>query len=131
MAEDVAVNEPVAEATETTAGVAEHHDAHDHHSDTTILFGRELPYPIYTVVFFALAILTFTEVILAELLSEIEVVKIPILLGIATAKALLVVIFYMHLKDDSRIFALTLAIPVGIALLSVFFLLSVPHTGGY
>lgn len=111
------------------------HAAHDAHammlSDTTTLFGRELPYPIYTLVFFALGVLTLTEVILAELLMDVEVVKVPVLLGIATAKALLVVIFYMHLNTDSRVFALTLFIPVGIALLSTLFLLSVPHSASY
>jgi cytochrome c oxidase subunit 4 len=104
-------------------------DMHLH--DTTVIFGRELPYPIYTVVFLALGALTLIEVVIAELLINVEVVKIPILLGLATAKAMLVVIFYMHLNTDSRVFALTLAVSVGIALLALLFLISVPPTAGY
>lgn len=102
--------------------------AHDAHGDTTVLFGRELPFPIYTVVFIGLAILTLIEVILAEVISGD--IKIPILVAIAVAKAYLVVYYYMHLNTDSRVFALTLALPVGIALLSALFLFAVP-SGSY
>lgn len=98
--------------------------AHDAHGETTVILGRELPFPIYTVVFIGLAILTLIEVILAELIYGD--IKIPILVAIAVAKAYLVVYYYMHLNTDSRIFALTLALPVGIALLSALFLLAVP-----
>ncbi|NJL57394.1 cytochrome C oxidase subunit IV family protein [bacterium] len=98
------------------------------HGDTTILFGRELPVPIYTAVFGALALLTVLEVLIAEIITSD--VKIPFLLGIAIAKALLVVLFYMHLREDSRLFALALVLPLAIATLSGLFLLAVP-TGGY
>jgi caa(3)-type oxidase subunit IV len=93
------------------------------HAETSKLFGREFPYPIYTVVFFMLAILTAAEVILSEVLSGIETLKIAVLLGIAAAKATLVVVFYMHLNHDSRLFALAFIVPVGISLLSLLFLL--------
>jgi caa(3)-type oxidase subunit IV len=104
--------------------------AHDHHGDTIAIFGLELPYPLYTVIFFALGALTIIEVLFAEIFYSVEAIKIPVLLGIAFAKASLVVIFYMHLNTDSRIFALTLAVPLGIALLSTLFLLSIP-AGSY
>lgn len=111
--------------------ITEHASGHDElHSDETVLFGRTFPFPIYTLVFFGLAILTITEVIMAELLGGIEPVKVVVLLGIAIAKALLVVIYYMHLNTDSRIFAISLAVPVGIALLSTLFLVAIP-SGGY
>lgn len=97
------------------------------HGDTTMLFGRELPVPIYTAVFGALALLTLLEVIIAEVITSD--VKIPFLLGIAVAKALLVVLFYMHLREDSRLFALVLIFPLAIATLSGLFLLAVPSTG--
>jgi len=97
--------------------------AHHGHDDTTVLFGQELPFPIYTVIFFGLGILTLIEVVMAEIISSD--VKIPLLIGIAVAKAFLVVYYYMHLNTDSRIFAITLALPVMIAVLSALFLFAV------
>lgn len=93
------------------------------HAEKSKLFGREFPFPIYTVVFFILGALTVIEVVLAEVLSGMETLKIALLLGIATAKASLVVIFYMHLNHDSRLFAVAFLVPVGISLLSLLFLL--------
>jgi cytochrome c oxidase subunit 4 len=93
-------------------------------SDTTELFGRVIPLPVYTVVFGALAVLTLLEVGVSQLPHGF--LTIPLLLGIATAKAGLVVWFYMHLNHDSRIFALTLAIPMIMVVLATFFLMIVP-----
>lgn len=104
-----------------------HHDTHDNH-DVTVIFGRTLNMPVYTAVFGALAILTVLEVIVAELFADPNI-RIPLLLGMAVVKAGLVMYFYMHLREDSRIFAAAILIPVGIALLSVLFLLAVPATG--
>ena len=107
------------------------HEAHagaHAHSDTTVLFGREYPFPIYTMVFFALGALTIFEVLFAELFYG--GFAIAVLMGIAIVKAGLVVYYYMHLNTDSRVFAVTLALPVLIALLSALFLLAVP-TGNY
>ncbi|MEQ8676459.1 MAG: cytochrome C oxidase subunit IV family protein [Aggregatilineales bacterium] len=100
--------------------------AHDAHGDVTVWFGREFPFPVYTMVFGLLAVATLIEVILAELIGSD--LKIPILLGIAIVKAGLVVWYYMHLNHDSRVFALTLALPLIIALLSALFLMGVDPT---
>jgi cytochrome c oxidase subunit 4 len=101
--------------------------AHGDHvpSDTVELFGRTITVMggIYTVVFGALAVLTLIEVLLGSLAGDW---RIPILVAIAVCKAALVVLFYMHLRSDSRIFAIVLAIPLGIALVSMIFLLGVP-----
>jgi hypothetical protein len=35
----------------------------------------------------------------------------------------------MHLKEDSRLFAWAILIPAAVAMLSLFFLMAVPHTG--
>lgn len=104
------------------------HDAlsHDPYSNTTVWFGQEFPLPVYTMVFSLLALFTLLEVITAELISSD--IKIPFLLGIAIIKAGLVVWYYMHLNHDSRIFAITLILPLIIALLSSLFLLSIPTT---
>ncbi|HRF96584.1 MAG TPA: cytochrome C oxidase subunit IV family protein [Aggregatilineales bacterium] len=113
----------------------EHTESHTHddHAETlaptTKILGATLPMPLYTTVFVILAVLTVTEVLLAEAIEGD--IKIPLLLGIAVAKGALVVMFYMHLKTDSRAFALAFLVPLILAILSTLFLLSVPSTGGY
>ncbi len=106
-------------------------ETHAHHGDTTTLFGRTFDIPIYTAVFMALGVLTVLEVMLAELLGGIEPLKIAVLLGIALAKAGLVVVFYMHLNTDSRVFAITLALPVFLLAIVAVYLVAIPSTGGY
>jgi caa(3)-type oxidase subunit IV len=101
------------------------HKAHAHHDDdTTVVMGRELPFPIYTVVYGALALLTIIEVGLSQLPHGF--LTIPLLLLIALFKAGLVVWFYMHLKTDSRIFAITLLLPVVMVVIATLFLMIVP-----
>ena len=56
--------------------------------------------PNYVGVFGALAILTAIEVGVTYL----PVPRIPVLVPLAIAKAALVVLFYMHLKFDRRVF---------------------------
>ena len=105
------------------AEVSRVHD--NHHSDTVNLMGYEITVPggIYTVVFAALGILTLIEVLIGSGDSSGLVV---VLLAIAAAKAALVVLFYMHLRTDSRIFALVLLLPLAITLISVLYLLTTP-----
>lgn len=91
---------------------------------TTTIRGRVIPLPIYTVVFIGLGILTLIEVGISLLPHGF--LTIPLLLGIATAKAGLVVWFYMHLNHDSRIFAITLLIPFVMVILTTLFLMIVP-----
>lgn len=98
------------------------------HGDVTYLFGYTIHQPVYTVVFGVLGVLTLIEVLLAEII-QVDWLKIPVLVGLGLAKAALVVIFYMHLKDDSRVFAVALIMPLLIVILSMAFLLGVPTTG--
>lgn len=117
-----------------TADAATHHDhGHDAHAEalaeTSTIFGRTFPYPLYTVIFGALAILTVGEILLAEIFTSW--LKVVTLLVIAIIKAALVVIYYMHLKTDSKIFTLVLLVPVFIATLSLMFLLIVPYGAAY
>lgn len=114
------------------AAEAEAHDLMHHKeylSDEVELLGRRFSVPggIYTVVFGALAAATLLEVIIFELPRGF--LTIPLMLSLALMKAVLVVLFYMHLRTDSRIFALTLLIPVGVALAATLYLLAVPPTG--
>src|SRR5262245_24744599 len=82
---------------------------HHAHSDTVVLpFYGEITAPggIYTVVFGGLGILTIIEVLIAQPLDALGVpfIKVVVLLGLAIVKALLVVMFYMHLRQDNRVF---------------------------
>mgnify|MGYP001236494422 CR=1 FL=1 len=99
-----------------------------HSRSETHIFGRVIPYPLYTVVFFTLGVITIIEVVIAEVFPEGLFKTIPLVV-LSLAKAVMVVMFYMHLKEDSRIFAFTLILPLLIALVSALFLLSVPITG--
>lgn len=113
------------EMAETTqAAHDQQHAGHAEHAETTVVFGRELPFPLYTVVFLGLGVLTIIEVLVAELFTS--GVKTPILLGLAAVKAYLVVYYYMHLKTDSRFFAIALIVPLVVALVSMMFVLVTP-----
>ena len=105
------------EAYDETGG--KHYD-----TDTTVVLGRVLPFPVYTVVYGVLAILTLIEVGISQLPPGALI--IPLLLGIAFFKAGLVVWFYMHLNTDSRIFAVTLIAPLIKVLIATLFLMIVP-----
>ena len=118
------------------------HDDHSHHSNTVALLGREITVEggIYTVVFGGLAILTVIEVLSAEFLksaihdspsiaASLTTFKAVLLLALAIFKSSLVIWFYMHLKDEKRILAVVLLLPLLIAALSVMFVLAVPPTG--
>lgn len=120
-----------AAAAHTTHGAEAHHD--DAHaaflSDTTTVLGRTVTVPggIYTVVFVFLAVATVIEVIFGSFPSGL--LLIPLLLGIATVKAGLVVAYYMHLRVDSRLFLYILIVPLVLALLATLYLIAVPPTG--
>ena len=105
----------------------DHSEALSHiHSDTTVVMGREVTLPggIYTVVFIALAIITALELAIAEI-GLPGAVGIPLLVGLSIAKAVMVVMFYMHLRDDSRIFTYSLVVPLLMAVLITGFLMIV------
>ncbi len=87
-------------------------------------------HPNYVGVFIILGVLTAIEIAVSQYLAES--VRIPVLLLLAAAKAVLVALYYMHLKFDSRIFAFffvmaifLLAIPFALVLL----LVQTPLTG--
>ncbi len=94
------------------------------HGDTTEAFGITIPYPVYTVVFGALAVLTLLEVLVGT--GSEGFFRIPLLLVMAVVKAGLVVLYYMHLKADSVVYRWTLAIPLFVAIAAIFWLLVVP-----
>lgn len=109
----------------------EHALATPSHDITTInLRGRQIVInqPIYTVVFGTLAVITVVEVLFAEVFPDGFLLTL-VLVALSLCKALMVMWFYMHLKDDSRIFAFAIALPVMIALVATLFLAAVPPFG--
>lgn len=102
-------------------------DTHDYDEQFSFV-GRTFPLPVYTGVFILLGGLTLVEVLLSRL--ERSSILIVIMLALATAKAGLVVWFYMHLNKDSRIFLACLLIPFVLVILAVLFL-SIMPVGGY
>ena len=120
MSEDVQI-------TEAESHEAEHADGHGHaHSDTVVINGREMTIPggIYTVVFGVLALVTIIEVALAE--SPLpRGIEIPILSALSIAKAVIVVMYYMHIKDDSRIFIWAFGFPLAMAALIIIFVMAI------
>lgn len=115
----------IQEGIEAVMDAPAHDHADHHHGDVTVFRGKTYDIPIYTSVFLGLGMLTIIEVLIAEIITT-DVLSIPLLLGIAVVKAGLVVYYYMHLNTDSRVFALTLIIPVLIGLLSALFLFAIP-----
>ncbi|KXK18882.1 MAG: caa(3)-type oxidase subunit IV [Chloroflexi bacterium OLB15] len=96
--------------------------------DYTILFGRRINANIYVVVFGILAVVTLVEIGIAEIFLE-GIIRTVLLVGLSLAKAVLVMLFYMHLREDSKIFAAAIILPIVVGLVSVMFLLAVPSTG--
>jgi len=64
--------------------------------------------PNYLLVFVALAALTAIEVAVTYVPG---IPQAPVLLTMSLAKALLVILYFMHLRSDSRWFALVFIIP--------------------
>lgn len=63
--------------------------------------------PPYLRVFLALAVLTIIELAVSreEVVHRLPIALAPLLIALAIAKGLLIVLYYMHLKYDSRVFA--------------------------
>jgi caa(3)-type oxidase subunit IV len=69
----------------------------------------------YGVVFAVLAIFTGLEIVVGYLATLPTAIKIGLLIFLAVVKVSLVLLFFMHLKYDSRIFALPFALGVVLA----------------
>jgi len=72
-------------------------------------------HPNYVLVGIVLIVLTILEVSVIRL----PVPQLPFMLGFAIAKALLILMYFMHLKFDSRLYAVLFAYPWPLALLLV------------
>jgi cytochrome c oxidase subunit 4 len=77
------------------------HDAHQAHV---------VPVPVYVGIFLALLVLTALTVAAARI--DLGPFNTPLALGIAVAKAALVILFFMHVKYGPRLNALVIAAAV-------------------
>jgi cytochrome c oxidase subunit 4 len=77
---------------------------------------KHIPAKIYVGVFVALAVVTGIEVAITSVIPD-EGLKIIILLALAIAKASLVMMFFMHLKYDTKTYSLLLIFPLFMAIL--------------
>jgi cytochrome c oxidase subunit 4 len=59
--------------------------------------------PNYLFVFIALAVFTGIETLVSYV--QQEVIKFPTLIVLSVVKALLVLLYFMHLKSDSKVFS--------------------------
>ena len=72
--------------------------------------------PNYLIVFGILAGFTLIETLVSYV--QQEVIRLPVLLGLSAVKAVLVLLYFMHLKMDSKVFSylfiagLVLAVPL-------------------
>ena len=73
----------------------------------------------YIAVFVGLAVLTAIEVTIVLVIHP-DFSPLPILLALAAAKAALVALFFMHLKDDTKWFSLIFIFPMLLASLLIF-----------
>ena len=107
----------------TTADAhAEKADAHghDHAGDHEHKPNRKE----YWIIFVALLVLTVLEVAVAQIPGISKTLMRLSLVGMALAKAGLVALFYMHLKHETRVLRLTVAIPLATPALYAVILIS-------
>jgi cytochrome c oxidase subunit IV len=132
---EAALNQPIEaieKAVESIDDLPDQHEIEAHiasHEDAPVVFmGRTFNTNIYTFVFLALGALTLIEIVIAELLPR-GLIRTLLLVAPSIGKALLVMAFYMHLREDNRIFAAAIALPLFFITVATLFLLAVPTTG--
>lgn len=114
--------------------MSSHAASHDDHAHPTP--GLYLKVAVILFVFTALEVLAY-EVghrPTMPLHAVVEPMVVPILLVLSAAKFALVAMFYMHLKQDSRLFTNLFVWPILIAavvILSLILLISLWHKASY
>ncbi len=120
-----ATAEPVAHAKEALAVAAAPHDDHDHdhdhapgghaasaHGPSAALAAHPSHVKEYLVIFVILAALTLLEVVLAQIPGISKGLLAAALVGLALTKAAIVALYYMHLKSETKVLKLTVALPL-------------------
>ena len=77
---------------------------------------KHIPAKTYVGVFALLFVVTGIEVGVSQYISD-KTIAVILLLALAAAKALLVMLFFMHLKYDTKTYSLFLLFPLFMAVL--------------
>ncbi|MEO7591026.1 MAG: cytochrome C oxidase subunit IV family protein [Byssovorax sp.] len=125
--------EPVARVSEEIATANDHaHDDHDHahagaghaavahagHAHAAVAHapgaahGHKPNIKEYMVIFAVLTALTVLEVVIAQIPGISKKLLAVALVGLAVTKAGIVGLYYMHLKSETRVLKLTVALPL-------------------
>lgn len=118
--------EPVARVSEEIAKASDHaHDdhAHDDHAHAGhahaaaahapgAAHGHKPNIKEYMVIFAVLTALTVLEVVIAQIPGISRKLLAVALVGLAVTKAGIVGLYYMHLKSETRVLKLTVALPL-------------------
>jgi cytochrome c oxidase subunit IV len=118
--------EPVARVSEEVVKAEDHaHDDHDHDHDDhkghahaaaahapAAAHGHQPNIKEYLIIFAVLTVLTIIEVALAQIPGVSKKLLAIALVGLALTKAGIVGLYYMHLKSETRVLKLTVALPL-------------------
>lgn len=114
--------EPVAHASAAVAHAEDHaHDEHDNDPKAEALGTAHAPVAAhghkpnikeYMIIFAVLTALTILEVALAQIPGISKKLLAIALVGLALTKAGIVGLYYMHLKSETRVLKLTVALPL-------------------
>ena len=115
--------EPVARVSEEVAKAEDHaHDDHDHdhkgHAHAAVAHapgaahGHQPNIKEYLIIFAVLTALTVLEVVIAQVPGISKKLLAVALVGLAVTKAGIVGLYYMHLKSETRVLKLTVALPL-------------------
>jgi cytochrome c oxidase subunit 4 len=85
------------------------HDSHDDHDHGLTDLG-------YVKVAIALAIITAIEVALSYMVDDLGALFLPLLLMLMVIKFFSVVLYFMHLKFDNRLFGIMFYLGLGLAI---------------
>ena len=91
-----------------TAPATEHDEAHEAHED----HWSDLNYIKLAL---ALAVITGIEVAISYMVDDLGVFFLPLLIALMLVKFFSVVLFFMHLKFDNRLFSLMFYLGLGLA----------------
>ena len=119
---------PEEKAVSAKAARSEEHDE-PHHGEAKshgahVAHGHKPNRREYLVIFVVLFVLTVLEVIVAQIPGIGKTTLGVLLVGMAVAKAAIVGLFYMHLKQETRILRTAIAIPLAAPALYAFVLIA-------
>lgn len=87
--------------------------SHDSHGHDDVGLGHILPKKVYWAVFFALMVLTVITVVVAKVKAfDFGSLNLVIAMAIASVKASLVALYFMHLKYENPILWIYVAFPL-------------------